>query len=69
MYLWFSTGKLTGEDAAERAREKGVLVTPGRIFSPRGSPIRGVRFALASVDASRIAGGVGLLQEAWGGLL
>ncbi|NLB84457.1 MAG: PLP-dependent aminotransferase family protein, partial [Synergistaceae bacterium] len=69
MYLWFSTGNLTGDDAAERARKKGVLVKPGRIFSPLGSSVRGVRFALASVNASRIAGGVRLLQEAWGALL
>lgn len=69
MYLWFPTGTLTGEDAAERARERGVLVTPGGLFSPSGRPVRGVRFALASVDSSRIAGGVRLLQEAWGPLL
>ncbi|GAB1399435.1 PLP-dependent aminotransferase family protein [Aminivibrio sp.] len=69
LYLWFSTGRLTGEEAAERAAERGVLVTPGGIFSPRGRPVRGVRFALASVDASRIEGGVRLLQKAWGGLL
>ncbi len=69
MYLWFPTGKLSGEEAAERARQEGVLVAPGRLFSPSGNSVRGVRFALASVRAPEMEEGARLLKKAWGAFL
>ena len=69
MYLWFPTGGLDGEEASERARTEGVLVTPGGSFSPMGRTVRAVRFAIASVDAARMEEGVSRLKEAWGSSL
>ena len=70
--LWLGLpqqARLDGERLAELAAERGVLVTPGRVFDPDGGPSRGVRLSLSRVSEAEIAAGIEILAECIGELL
>ena len=75
MNLWLRMVGGVGEDAADaadaaawaqRARGRGVLVTPGSLYYAPGTVARTdeLRVGLASIPEVRIAGGVQALGEA-----
>lgn len=63
--LWVEfEGEGAGDRVAQRAAERGVMVTPGRVFDPLGRPSRGFRLSLSRAPTDVIERGIQILGQA-----
>jgi DNA-binding transcriptional MocR family regulator len=68
--VWLTLPRRTDSQVIyEKAREAGVLVTPGRVFFVDGGGQRNLRLTYGSVDESRLDGAIGVLGRLSGALV
>ncbi len=62
--LWVDMpGRNQGDRLAELAADRGVLVTPGRVFDPLGRPSAGFRLSLSHCTPPKIEAGIRILGQ------
>ena len=59
--LWVETPSIDGERLAELAASRGVLATPGRVFTPHAAASDGLRLSLSRTSPAQVERGIAVL--------